>query len=217
MPASLIADTPASILAFWFPEGDNLAIDAQTHHQHWFWRMRGGADQAIVEKFGKLTQQAAAGQLNNWADTAQGRLALIILLDQFSRSVWRDSAAAFAQDPAALSLCLEGLGNGHYAALTTPWQKIVFCLPLGHCEGPDHLQRLDRLLGLRQAVAHEAPAHLQTIYQNLHAQAGKVRQVIAAFGRHPHRNQVLGRSSSEAEKHYISEGVFPHLQAFEQK
>lgn len=203
------------VIGFWFPEGGMTEVDASTHHDHWFWRMRGGADNEIAVRFTDLTIKAAAGDLFQWASDPHGRLALIILYDQFSRSVWRDTTRAYAQDTAALSLTMDGIENGHYAALTKPWFKIVFGLPLGHCEGPDHLSRLDLLITLRKEILTEAPAHLRPIYQSLVKQAGDVRQVIAAFGRHPHRNQVLGRVSTPAEEAYLSEGRFPHLRAFE--
>src|SRR5690606_28945925 len=114
--------------------------------------------------------------------------ALIVVLDQFSRSVWRGSARAYAQDPAALALVRQGLDNGHYAALDRPWLRTVYGLPLGHCEGEDHLARIDLLITLRQGIAVQAPAHLQPIYEALLSQADRVRKVVAAFGRHPHRN-----------------------------
>ncbi len=203
------------VIDFWFPEGRLAVVDAGTHHGHWFWRMRGGADGEITARFSDLATEAAAGRLADWAADAYGRLALIIALDQFSRSVWRGTARAYAQDTAALSLAMDGIANGHYAALDKPWHKVVFGLPLGHCEGPDHLDRLDLLIRLRRDIAAESPAELRPIYQSLVKQAGDVRQVIAAFGRHPHRNQVLGRGSTPAEEAYIAEGRFPHLRAFE--
>jgi uncharacterized protein (DUF924 family) len=203
------------VLQFWFPEGRSAEIDAEAHRDHWFWRMQGGADSDIVARFSDLTSQAAAGKLAHWAADPEGRLALIILLDQFSRSVWRDSPRAFAQDQAALALSMKGLSNGHYAALPTPWFKIVHGLPLGHCEGPDHLARINRLTGLREEIAAEAPEPLQSIYRLLVKQARDVKEVIAAFGRHPHRNRVLSRESTRTEEAYLKEGDFPHDRAFQ--
>ena len=196
------------VLAFWFPEG--FGADLAAHREEWSWRMRGGADAAIVERFAALTEQAAGGACDRWAETARGRMALVLVLDQFSRSVWRDSPRAFAQDPKALALVLEGLANGHYAALRTPWEKTFFSMPLGHCEGPDHLERLDRSIALAQAVHAEAPAHLKPLYAFSAEQPALHRKVIAAFGRHPHRNRVLGRDSTPAELAYLEKGVFPH-------
>ncbi|MGB6242099.1 MAG: DUF924 family protein [Castellaniella sp.] len=210
------ADQPAwqAILEFWFPEGRALHIDAAMHQNHWRWRMHGGADSDITARFLAITAQAATGELDHWASGPEGRLALIIVQDQFSRSAWRDSARAFAQDTTALAWAIEGLANGHYTALPTPWFKIVYSQPLGHCEGPDHLDRLDLLIQLREAIAAEAPPPLQDIYQSLVRQAHDVRQVIAAFGRHPHRNRLLGRPSTPEEEAYIAQGRFPHVRAF---
>ena len=202
------------VLDFWFPEGRSLHVDPQIHQAHWRWRMQGGADDEIAARFSQITQSAARGGLDHWARDPQGRLALIVILDQFSRSVWRDDARAFAQDPDALALVNEGLANGHYGALETPWFRIVYGLPLGHCEGPDHLQRLDLLIDLRQAIAASAPLPLRPIYSSLVDQAREVRKIIAAFGRHPHRNGLLGRQSTSAEQAYIAKGRFPHLRAF---
>lgn len=213
MNDSTDVQTWREVLDFWFPEGRSLDVDAGAHGNHWSWRLHGGADDTIVARFSDLTTRAAAGDLDGWTAQAEGRLALIIVLDQFSRSLWRGSARAFAQDPAALALAMQGLSNGHYAALSAPWYKIVYSQPLGHCEGPDHLERVDRLIRLREAIAADAPVHLQPTYHSLVKQAHKVRGVIAAFGRHPHRNPVLGRPSSAAEDAYIAKGEFPHVQA----
>lgn len=203
------------VLDFWFPEGCSSQIEADTHHDHWSWRLHGGADDTIVARFADLTSSAASGDLDDWASDPEGRLALIIVLDQFSRSLWRGTPRAFAQDPAALSLAMEGFSNGHYASLGMPWFRIVYSQPFGHCEGPDHLARIDLLIRLREEIAAEAPASLQPIYQSLVNQAGDVRKVIAAFGRHPHRNKVLGRESTPAEEAYIAGGDFPHERAFQ--
>lgn len=203
-----------SVLEYWFPEGRQLDVDPAVHGKHWQWRMRGGADQEVVACFSPLAAEGALGRLDAWAAHPEGRLALIIVLDQFSRSVWRGSARAFAQDPAALALALEGLGNGHYEALTTPWFKLVYGLPLGHCEGQDHLDRLNLLVRLREEIAAEAPVPLQPFYRSLERQAQRVREVIARFGRHPHRNALLDRPSTPEEEAYIARGEFPHRRDF---
>lgn len=123
------------VLSFWFPEGHDLNIAPDRHRAYWRWRLHGGADAEIIGRFADVTERAATGQLDHWAGCAAGRLALIILLDQFSRSLWRDTPRAFAQDKAALALALEGLANGAYDAMPTPWHRITFTQPLGHTEG----------------------------------------------------------------------------------
>lgn len=202
------------VLDFWFPEGQRLDIDPARHAEHWRWRMHGGADGAIAARFGPLTERGAAGALDHWAKTPEGRLALIVVLDQFPRSLWRNSPQAWAQDPAALALALEGLGNDDWAALGPPWRQITFTQPLGHAEGPDHLARIDRLIALRKNIAARAPAPLQPLYAALVDQAGQVRRVIASFGRHPHRNAILGRQSTPEEVAWLEKGDFPHQRAF---
>lgn len=197
-----------AVLDLWFPSG--AGRDLETHRQFWEWRMRGGAHAAIVERFSALTERAARGELDAWAQTPRGRLALVVVLDQFSRSVWAGSPRAFAEDPRTVELVLEGLANGHYHALETAWEKTFCIIPLGHCEGPGHLARLDLAIELARAVLDSAPEHLKPMYEFNAQQAVLQRHVIAAFGRHPHRNLVLGRESTPEEQAYLAQGEFPH-------
>ena len=200
--------TPDEIVEFWFPDGP--APEPEKHQDLWVWRMRGGAHNAVVERYSEITKRAAEGDLDGWAETARGRLALIILLDQFSRSVWAGAPEAFAQDPKALDLCLKGLDNGHFDALENVWQKSVFKLPLEHCECPEHLANLDRAVAIARRIVEEAPEYLRPFYEMGAQQPVKIRAVIAEFGRHPHRNATLGRDSTPEEEAYLSKGVFPH-------
>jgi uncharacterized protein (DUF924 family) len=206
-----------TVLDFWFPEGTDLGVDRVVHREHWTWRMRGGADAEIIARFADLTERAAAGEVDHWAEDPHGRLALIVVLDQFPRSLWRDTARAFAQDERALALAMEGYKNGHYDALETPWYKTVYNLPLVHCEGSDHLDRLDLSIELQRAVLAMAPEHLRPGYEFALEQSVEVRKVISAFGRHPHRNAALGRPSTPEEEPYIAAGLFPHLRRPGQK
>lgn len=196
------------VLEFWFPDAPNPEPDR--HMDHWIWRMRGGAHDAVVAQYSEITEQAAAGDLDHWAATPRGRMTLIILLDQFSRSVWAGTPRAFAQDPKALALCLEGFENGHFDALDSVWQKSAYKLPLEHCECPDHLANVDRAIAVARAIAAEAPAPLRALYERSVQQPELHRAVIAAYGRHPHRNAVLGRVSTAAEQAYLAKGGFPH-------
>ena len=201
---------PEAVLGFWFPESGHEA-DAEAHNAFWMHRMRGGADGDIRAGFTELTEAAARGLLDHWADTPRGRLALVIALDQFPRSVWRETPAAYAQDIKAARLVLEALENGHYDALPNPWEKAFCLIALVHCEGPEHLDRAQRAEVLAQALVAEAPEHLRTTYRVVEDQQRLAREVVAAFGRHPHRNAVLGRLSTVAEEAYIAAGKFPHI------
>jgi uncharacterized protein (DUF924 family) len=197
-----------AVLEFWFPA--NEGKDLESHRDYWTWRMRGGADASIAERFGAVTERAERGECDGWAATPRGRLALIVVLDQFSRSVWRDSPRAFAQDPKAVALVREGLANGHYDALANVWEKTFCIIPLGHCEGPDHLTRLDLAVALAQKVLRDAPPHLKPLYAFQADQPALVREVIRAFGRHPHRNRILGRKSTPEEVAYLLRRELPH-------
>lgn len=200
--------SPTEILNFWFPDGTNP--DLETHTKLWQWRMQGGANDEIIRHYTSLTHCAAAGELEGWKANPKARLALIILLDQFSRTVWAGSPKAYAQDPKALELCLEGLKNGHFDQLGTGWYKTVFKLPLEHCECSDHLANLEKAIIIADQVLEEAPEHLKKFYQFAAGQPRKHRAVIAKFGRHSHRNQVLGRTSTVEELEYVNKGEFPH-------
>ena len=200
---------PDVVLDFWFPN-DGHETDSDTHTAFFMWRMRGGADDAIRERFSDLTEAAAKGQLDHWADTPRGRLALVIALDQFSRTVWRGTPAAFSQDIKATKLVLDGLENGHYVALPNVWEKTFWLIANAHCEGPDHLERMERIMSLSKALIDAAPEHLRVNYRVVEDQNRLAHDVVARFGRHPHRNAVLGRVSTLAEEAYIGAGEFPH-------
>jgi uncharacterized protein (DUF924 family) len=205
------------VLDFWFPERLNPDFDAQAHRDYWLWRMRGGSDEAIIARFAEETEKAARGELDHWAEDPHGRLALIIVLDQFPRSLWRDTPRAFAQDGKAAALAMEGFSNGHYEALENGWYKTMCLIPLGHCEGPGHLDRLDRAIVLAREIHAEAPDFLRDAYAFAAEQPVEVLKVITAFGRHPHRNAVLGRVSTPEEEVYIAAGRFPHLRELPEK
>jgi len=168
-------------------------------------------DEIIRSDFSDLTVAAVRGLLDSWGETSKGRLALLIALDQFPRSLWRDTPAAFGQDIKATRLALNGIRNGHYDALDAPWEKQFYIIAISHCEGPDHLERMDMLVRMSKDLAATLPENMQLFKERSIAQAERVRGIIERFGRHPHRNHILGRISTAEEEAYIAEGDFPHL------
>ena len=201
---------PEQVLDLWFP--DNGFWESEESFSAWIReRMYGGMDQTICQDFAELTEAAARCELDHWAKTAEGRVALLIALDQFPRSLWRDTPAAYAQDIKANRLVLEGVANGHFAAVK-PWKKLFYVIAMGHCEGPDHLDRLTLLEELTEATIAENPPQLAYAADMFRGQNARVRSVIEQFGRHPHRNAHFGRVSSAAEEDYIATGDFPHVQ-----
>jgi len=200
---------PDAVLAFWLPE-DGHWQDFDRHRAFWTWRMRGEADDAIRERFAALTEAAAKGLLDHWAATPRGRVALVVALDQFSRSVWRGAPGAYAQDIKACRLVLDAFANGQFDALPNPWEKTFLLIAIGHCEGPDHAERAAAAVARAEALVAEAPEPLRLSYRLAADQARLAAEVIAAFGRYPHRNAVLGRVSTPAEEAYVAAGWFPH-------
>jgi uncharacterized protein (DUF924 family) len=193
------------VLSFWFPQ--HITADYATMARQFEWWFRGGADSVITERFGSLVERAARGDLDSWTRAAQSRLALIIVLDQFSRSFYRGSPRAFAQDQKALVLALQGIENGHYTALETPWQKTFFFLPLGHSEESRHLEVAVKLA---EELVEKEPAEFRKLLEHSASQARGHRDVVARFGRQPHRNAVLGRQSTPEELEYLAAGEFVH-------
>jgi uncharacterized protein (DUF924 family) len=197
------------VLQFWFP---NLPSgDPAARVRQWEWWFRGGDDAQIIDRFVPLLERAIRGELNNWSQNARSRLALIIILDQFSRTIYRSTARAFAQDEKACALAIDGIENGYYAALETPWERTFFFLPLGHTED---LQHLEMAIELADRLAIDSPLEYRPLLEFSAAQARRHRDVVARFGRQPHRNQILGRISTPAELEYLATGQLVYKQPF---
>lgn len=173
--------TPADILDFWFREIDEAA----------WWRRDDGFDAALRERFAVCHAAAAAGELQAWRSTVQGRLAEVIVLDQFSRNIHRDTPQAFARDGMALVLAQELVRSGGAAALAVRERGVLY-LPWMHSES---LAMHDQAL---QLYAEPGLAH-QLDFERRH------RDIIVRFGRYPHRNAILGRVSTAAEIAFLQE------------
>ena len=200
--------SPEEVLSYWFPEGINEA-DPQTRRRQAERWMAGGpeVDREITERFGETLEQARRGGLDHWAETARGRLALIVVLDQFSRNVYRGSPLSYAQDEKALRLAVEGIDLGMDRELGA-MERLFFWLPLGHCED---LALHDRSVSHAEEEAANAPPHLRAGAEFGVSQAKAARNVIARFGRHPHRNEILGRDCTPEELEYLRTETPPHL------
>ncbi|MBM7709857.1 DUF924 family protein [Enterococcus lemanii] len=172
---------PQVVLDFWFKE---------TPAESWF---NGGTvfDQTIITKFGALHQAASQGELAHWRQSIHGYLAEIILLDQFSRNIYRNQAQAFAYDGMALILAQEALKRTDLKDLTIA-EKGFLIMPFMHSES----------LKIHQEYAYlfeEPGLESRLKYEKLHV------AIIERFGRYPHRNQVLGRTSSSDEIAFLQE------------
>ena len=199
------------IYDFWFP-AEMAQGDLEFYLRQGEWWMRGGATPELPP-YSPYIEKAANGDLDHWADTARGRLSLIVVLDQFPRGLFAGTPRAYAYDQMALRFCEDGFANGQAFDLGHPFEQFFFTLPMVHTEGPDHLKRL---LSLREMNLKAMPRHLENwpqlrpIFEFTMSQTQANIDVISRFGRFPHRNDVLGRQSTEEERIYIEAGDFVH-------
>lgn len=192
---------PASedILDFWFGNASDDPSQLPDHYARWF-RANRAFDAAIRERFGATVADAAAGKLADWSGTARGTLALIVLLDQFPRNIYRGTAAAFDCDPMALAYCHSGLERGFDRELK-PVERSFFYLPLEHAET---LAQQTASVAAFTRLLDEAPAAFREFARNNLDYAVEHRELIDRFGRFPHRNDVLKRQSSAAERAFLA-------------
>ncbi len=182
------------LLDFWFGDLGHADLPTSDRTNLWF----GENEQlkiSLLDKFKKEYESAVKGELNNWADSPRGRLALIILLDQFSRSFYRSSPEAFAHDKEALDLCVSGLKDNMDHALTLI-ERIFFYMPLVHSEDTENQEQSIRLF---QNLVSLSMTETTQVYQLFLAYAYAHFRVIKEFGRFPQRNTILGRDSTKAE------------------
>lgn len=191
-------DRVHELLNFWFGKPGSADLPTSDRTNMWF----GNNDyikNQLVQLFRPEYDLAIAGQLTAWQETARGRLALIILLDQFSRSLYRGSPEAFGHDTDAISLCLAGLNTGMDHTLTLI-ERVFFYMPLVHSEDEKYQEQSIRLY--QELVSLSMPETTQ-IYQLFLAYAYAHFRVIKEFGRFPQRNAVLGRTSTQAELDFL--------------
>jgi uncharacterized protein (DUF924 family) len=180
------AGTPASfreVLAFWRDAGP----------KRWFAK-DDTFDVAITERFLDTYQAAASGKLAAWEATAEGALALTVVLDQFPRNMFRGSARAFAADATARAVADRAIARG-FDQMASSGERMFFYLPFEHSE---NLADQERCCALFRALGNADLLH----WAELHA------DIIRRFGRFPHRNSVLGRSTTPAERDYLDNDGF---------
>lgn len=172
---------PAAVLAFWFAPGN----EAQ-----WF-RADPSFDAEVARRFTASVEAASRRELDGWAATPDGSLALCLLLDQFPRNIWRETPRAFSCDDAARRIAAEAIAAGH-DQVVPPERRLFFYLPFEHSE---NLADQERCL----ALMHKLEDREQLLWAERH------HAVIARFGRFPHRNAVLGHTSSALELAFLAQ------------
>ena len=178
---TIASASAAAVLDFWFNELDDARRFAKDP----------ALDAAIGKRFGATLQAAIRGELDAWRETPDGRLAEIIVLDQFSRNVWRDTPRAFLQDPQALCLAQAFVRTGLDRSLS-PAQRAFAYMPYMHSES--------RLIHEQAVVLFSQPGLEGSLAFERRHQA-----IIERFGRYPHRNAILGRVSTPEEIAFLAE------------
>ncbi|MGA0607553.1 DUF924 family protein [Phenylobacterium sp. VNQ135] len=175
--------TPHDIIGFWRNAGPSK------------WYARSTAfDEAIRLKFEPTHHAAARGEYDAWSETAEGALALLILLDQFPRNLYRGSGHAFATDGKARQIARAAVANGWHLSCEAPFGQF-FLLPFEHSEDPADQER-------SVALARELGDPETLKWAEIH------RDIIVRFGRFPHRNPALGRVTTPEEQQFLDEGGF---------
>ena len=180
-------DTPADVIAFWREAGPDRWFQKDEAERQKF-------DEQVRHRFLALHERAAAGDLKAWESTAEGALALLLLLDQFPRNMFRGTPRAFATDRDALSITAAALLKG-FDAQVDPALRSFFYLPFEHSED---MADQERGIALYTAAGDEDGLK----WAKLHA------DIIRRFGRFPHRNKVLGRATTSEEQKFLDEGGF---------
>lgn len=175
--------TPAEVSEFWTKAGES----------RWFTR-NAAFDGELSARFRESLAKAREGAFDHWAETPDGALGLVILLDQFSRNIHRGSPLMFAGDRRALALARQSIGRGFHQAMPAPLAS-WFILPFEHAEDLDAQWRS---VGLTQTMG----LNEMTPWAKLHL------DIIQRFGRFPHRNPILGRPSTKEELAFLAQGGF---------
>lgn len=175
--------TPGELVSFWEDAGP----------ARWFFKDL-AFDGAVRVRFGAALAEARAGAFDHWGETPDGALGLVLLLDQVSRNIYRGSPLSFAADHKALAMARVWIGRGYHQSLVAPRAQWLV-LPFEHAEDID---AQNRAVGLFDTMGLSDAAHWARVH----------RDIIARFGRFPHRNRVLGRASTPEEEAFLKAGGF---------
>jgi uncharacterized protein (DUF924 family) len=188
------------VLGFWFGIPPTTEADVMANERRWF---RSGAemDDEVRRRFGRAVDAGVRGELDSWAATARGRLALVILLDQLTRNVFRGTTATYDGDAKAQTLSLEAFDAGLDRELAFV-ERLFLSMPLLHSERPElHA----RLASIARAIAGDAPPIYRKLCAMHDEQVRKYADVVRRFGRFPHRNAILGRASTPEEIEFLAD------------
>ncbi len=189
-----------SILEFWFGHGRTATEVAEEKTALW-WSKNDRTDREITRRFAATTEAATTGKLDHWGESPRGLLALIICTDQFPRNMHRDSPKAFSRDSLALGFAKQCVDSGAARQLR-PIERVFAYLPFEHSEA---LAEQQRSIALYQTLANNAAADEAELFDGYLQFARRHYDIIERFGRFPHRNQILGRSSTGEEQTFLEQ------------
>jgi len=189
------------LLGFWLGVPDPPGAAPPQVSARW-WKKDDAFDAELRQRFGALHAQAVAGELDTWAASPRGRVALVILLDQLSRNLYRGDARAFAQDARAAALTIAALDAREHEALV-PLHAYFLFMPLMHAEDLALQERC--VTCFEQGATRVTDSGLSALFTSGADFARRHRDIVARFGRFPHRNAVLGRASSAEELEFLKQ------------
>ncbi|WDE10509.1 DUF924 family protein [Thalassomonas haliotis] len=189
------------VLDYWFGEISNELSDEQ--HQALWYQGSEALDNEVKMKFFDLYQQALTGQLDHWQQAARGSLALVILLDQLPRNMFRGTARAFASDELALKVCKAGITSGLDRQLSLI-ERVFYYHPFQHCESLAEQQTSVEIF-IAMLGQYSQLEHVKVIENSIHW-AKEHLAIIRQFGRFPHRNKAQARESTAQEQEYLKSG-----------
>lgn len=188
------------ILEFWFGDFEDHRAPEREKQKMW-WSKNQDLDEYVRKEFEGDLKRAADNELVSWLDSPEGTLALIILLDQFPRNIYRDTPGAFSFDGMAMDIAREGMAKGYDRELH-PVMRIFFYLPFMHSEDLQMQRRSVELFTELEAEVRKND-EIMTVVSNSREFAVKHMEVIERFGRFPHRNRILGRDSTPDELEFL--------------
>ena len=191
----MVAAAATQILNFWFDAP--ATPDSEYGQQRRIWFKKDPVfDRQIREQFAEIYEQARLGNHDHWLATPKEALALTVLLDQFSRNMFRDTPQSFEADDQSLRVAQSAIARHHDQALL-PVERMFFYLPFEHSENLDHQNQAVAYFEALVQVAPELHSSLDYAYRH--------QSVIAKFGRFPHRNLILARTSTPAELDFLAQ------------
>lgn len=197
---AIVKEQAEEVLAFWF---GTLGPDGRaTSEQRARWFTRSDAlDAEIRERFGELVGRAARGELSDWLSSRRGRLAYVLLVDQFSRNMFRGTPGMYATDALALAAAGRAIEAGDDTALAFDERGFLY-MPFMHSE---QLADQERCVALFEAFRDQQTGDLRAAVEYSLDYAIRHRDIVARFGRFPHRNEILGRASTDEELEFLKQ------------